>query len=195
MEYKASTTKYRFWFVEARETVRLLGNHSMDEVKQIVIEENLYQQKSEDRLINQFGCIRGRLEALPEEIRNMMVTADINTGKLVNFSGCMASDRLLFELMYEVFRKKLHFGDTSINDADLNIFFKDKRDQSEKLAAISDGTIKKIKQVYCRYMFEAGLLKGKTTERLVTKPYLDPDLRTAFQKNDMSKYLAALTGE
>ena len=42
---------------------------------------------------------------------------------------------------------------------------------------------------------DAGLLKGKTTERLVAKPYIDPDLRMALQKNDMGKYLAALTGE
>lgn len=46
MEYNASATKHLFWFVETRETARLLGNHSMDEVKQIVIDENLYQQKS-----------------------------------------------------------------------------------------------------------------------------------------------------
>ena len=33
MEYNASATKHLFWFVETRETARLLGNHSMDEVK------------------------------------------------------------------------------------------------------------------------------------------------------------------
>ena len=66
MEYNASATKHLFWFVETRETARLLGNHSMDEARQIVIDENLYQQKSESRLINEFGCIKKRLEALPE---------------------------------------------------------------------------------------------------------------------------------
>lgn len=69
MEYNASATKYLFWFVETRETARLLGTYSMDEVRQIVIEENLYQQRSESRLINEFGCIKGRLESLPEELR------------------------------------------------------------------------------------------------------------------------------
>lgn len=64
MEYSASATKHLFWFVETGETTRLLGNHSMDEVKQIVIDENLYQQKSNSRVINEFGCIRKRLEAL-----------------------------------------------------------------------------------------------------------------------------------
>lgn len=195
MEYNASATKHLFWFVETRETARLIGNHSMDEARQIVIDENLYQQKSESRLINEFGCIRKRLEALPEELQRMMVTADLGTGKLIAFIGCMASDRLLFDLMYEVYRQKLYLGETNISDADLNIFFKDKKDQNEKVAAITDTSVKKLKQVYCKYMFEAGLLTGKVTEKQVAKPYIDPDLRFALQRNAMDKYLAALTGE
>lgn len=195
MEYNASATKHLFWFVETRETARLLGKHSMDEVRQIVIDENLYQQKSESRLINEFGCIRKRLEALPEELQRMMVTADLGTGKLIAFIGCMASDRLLFDLMYELYRQKLYLGEPNITDADLNIFFKDKKDQNEKVAAITDTSVKKLKQVYCKYMFEAGLLTGRVTEKQVSKPYIDPDLRFALQRNAMDKYLAALTGE
>ena len=195
MEYNASATKHLFWFVEIRETARLLGNHSMDEVKQIVIDKNLYQQKSNSRLINEFGCIRKRLEALPEDLRKIMITSDINTGKLVAFIGCMASDRLLFDLMYEVYRNKLYLGETNITDADLNIFFKDKQDQNEKVAAITDVSIKKLKQVYSRYMIEAGLLLGTAVEKQVTKPYIEQDLRFALQRNAMDRYLSVLTGE
>lgn len=195
MEYNASATKYLFWFVETRETARLLGSRSMDEVKQIVVEENLYQQKSESRLINEFGCIKGRLEVLPEELRKMMITSDINTGKLIAFVGCMASDKLLFDLMYEVYRNKIYLGETNLTDADLNIFFKDKQDQNEKVASITDTSVKKLKQVYCKYMFEAGLLIGKTSEKAINKPYIDPDLRFALQRNAMDRYLAAITGE
>lgn len=194
MEYNASATKHLFWFVETRETARLLGNHSMDEVRQIVIDENLYQQKSQSRLLNEFGCIRKRLEALPDELRKMMTTADINTGKLIAFIGCMSSDRLLFDLMYEVYRKKIYLGEPNITDADFNIFFKDKQDQNEKVALITDASVKKLKQVYSKYMFEAGLLTGKISEKQVAKPYIDPDFRLALQRNTMDKYLAALTG-
>ncbi len=68
MEYNASATKYLFWFVEAKETARLLDQYTMDEVKGIVVEQNLYQQKQMLRLINEFGCIRSRLEALPDSL-------------------------------------------------------------------------------------------------------------------------------
>lgn len=195
MEYIASATKHLFWFVETRETARLLCNHTMEEVKQIVISENLYQQKSNSRLINEFGCIRKRLEAMPEELRRMMITADINTGKLIAFIGCMAADKLLFELMYDLYRKKVFLGETDISDADLNVFFKDKQAQDDKIAAITDVSVRKLKQVYCKYMFEAGLLTGKVTEKKINKPYIDSDLRFVLQSNAMEKYLVALTGE
>ncbi len=194
-KYSASATKYLFWFVETRETARLLNAYSMDEVKDIVMQDNLYQQKSKARLVNEFGCIRSRLEALPEDLRKIMVTSDIKTGKLVAFIGCMASDRLLFDLMYEVYRNKLYLGETNITDADLNVFFKDKQDQNEKVASITDTSVKKLKQVYCKYMFEAGLLTGKIAEKEIVKPYMDPDLRFALQRNAMEKYLSVLTGE
>lgn len=54
----------------------------------------------------------------------MMITADIHTGKLIAFVGCMASDRLLFDLIYEVYRKKIYLGETNITDADLNVFLR-----------------------------------------------------------------------
>ncbi len=195
MDYKASATKHLFWFVETRETARLLDNNSMDEVRRIVIEENLYQQKSESRIINEFGCIKNRLEALPEELRRMMISSDINTGKLIAFIGCMASDRLLFDLMYEVYRRKLFLGEENLSDADINVFFKDKREQNEKVAAISETSIKKLKQVYCKYMLEAGLLAKAGSERKVVKPYIDSDLAYVLKSNAMEKYLKILTGE
>ncbi len=195
MEYNTSATKHLFWFVETRETARLLRNHSMDEVRQIIIEENLYRQKSQSRLIDEFGCIRKRLKVLPDELRKMMITEDINTGKLIVFIGCMASDRLLFDLIYEVYRKKIYLGELNITDTDLNIFFKDKQDQNEKVASMKDISLKKLKQVYCKYMFEAGLLTGKISKKQVVKPYIEPALRFALQKNAMDKYLVGLTGE
>ena len=195
MDYNASATKHLFWFVETKETARLLGNYSMDEIKQIVIDENLYQQNSESRLINEFGCIRNRLEALPDELRRMMITADINTGKLIAFIGCMASDKLLFDLMFELYRNKVFLGENEISDADLNVFFKDKQDQNDKVAAITDGSIKKLKQVYCRYMIEAGLLVTEGSRRRINKVYVEPDLRFAIQRNAMERFLFAITGE
>ena len=52
MEYSASAMKYSFWFVETRETARMLQDHSAEEVRNIVIKENIYQQRDRSRTIN-----------------------------------------------------------------------------------------------------------------------------------------------
>ena len=45
MEYSAGNVSNLFWYIETKETVRLLKNKSIYEVKDMVISDNLYQQK------------------------------------------------------------------------------------------------------------------------------------------------------
>lgn len=195
MEYSAGNVSNLLWFVETRETMRLLNTDSVDNVMNRVIDENVYQQKDLKRAKRQFNVIRKRLEALPESLARMIVSSDISTAKLIVFISCMATDRLLFELVYEVYREKLFLGEKDLSDADLNIFFKNKKDQSDKVAGMSEASIKKLKQTYCKYMLECGLLTGKPTEKIIAKPYVDQELRYELQRNAMENYLLALTGE
>ena len=58
-----------------------------------------------------------------------------------------------------------------------------------------EASIKKLKQTYCKYMFETGLLTGKVTERRIVKPYIEQEIRNELQNNSMGQYLAALTGQ
>lgn len=195
MEYSAGGTSNRLWYVETKETARLLQVHSWDEVKEIVIEDNLYQQNTEYRLKREFNVIQKRLNVLPEDLVKMLVKSDINTSKLIAFVGCMSMDLLLFDFMYEVFRQKIYYQDETITDADWNIFIKDKREQSEEVAGFTDVTCAKLRQTYFKMLFEAGLLTGTVSEKKICKPYLDPDFKYLLQKNAMEKYLLVLTGE
>ena len=52
------------WYTETKATVKLLLSHSVDEVRDIVMSENLYSQKSEDRLKREFSEIKNLLEVL-----------------------------------------------------------------------------------------------------------------------------------
>lgn len=149
MEYNAASVKFLLWHVETKETAKLLQEHSFDEIRRMVLEDNIYQQKSRERAQSEFSCIKKRLQALPEELIQKLIQSDIQTTKIITFIACMVTDRLLFELMYEVYRNKVHYGEENITDADLNIFMNDKRDQSEKMAGFSDLTIRKLKQNFC----------------------------------------------
>ena len=66
MDYSASSVKYLLWFMETRETVRLRKDHAPEKVREMVIEENIYQQKDRRRIIEEYGCISRRIDAMPE---------------------------------------------------------------------------------------------------------------------------------
>jgi hypothetical protein len=196
MEYSAAGVKFLLWFVETRETIRLLQNHEMDEVKKIVVDQNIYQQKTQSRIISEFGYIKKRVLSIPKDLSNYMIRTDVNTAKLIALISAMATDRLLFELVYEVYRNKLRMGEGDFSDADLNIFFTDKIKQSDVIAAWTEATIKKLKQTYTKFLMEAGLLqKTNQSEKKVVKPYIEQELREILIRNNMDKYLYALTGE
>lgn len=196
MEYSASSVKYLLWFVEMRETIRLLQDHSMEEVRQIVIDQNIYQQKAQSRIVNEFGCIKRRIEALPEELTSFMLQTDINTAKIIALIGAMAADRMFFELMYEVYREKLRLGDEEFKDSDLNIFFSAKATQDQTVASWTEATVKKLKGTYAKFLVEAGILRKVSYRgKEVVRPYIDLELRDILLRNKMDKYLFALTGE
>lgn len=196
MDYSAAGVKFLLWFVETRETIRLLQNNEMDEVKKIVVDQNIYQQKAQSRIISEFGYIKKRILAIPNDLSNYMIRTDVNTAKLIALISAMATDRLLFELVYEVYRNKLRMGEGDFSDADLNIFFTDKIKQSDVIATWTEATIKKLKQTYTKFLMEAGLLqKTNQSEKKVVKPYIEQELREILIRNNMDKYLYALTGE
>ena len=196
MEYSASAMKYSFWFVETRETARMLTDHSPEEVRGIVIEENVYQQRDRSRTINEYGCIIRRLEAIPEKLKVLLLKTDVSTAKLIVLISAMASDRLFFEFMHDVYRRKLHLREEELKDADWNIFIKDKRDQNDLVAGWTEGTIKRIKSSYIKYLVDAGLIQIEGSRRKrITKPYIDPELRQILLQESMTGYLHALTGE
>ena len=198
MEYSAGSVSKLFWYIETKETVKLLKNKGIDEVKDIVISDNLYQQKSEDRLNREFSVISKRIMSLPESLRYMISDADIMTSKLIVLISIMATDRLFFELMYEVFREKIRMEEETLKDSDLNVFFRSKQEQSDVCAKWTDSAIKKLKQTFQKYMLEAQLLKNSESsksEKIVIKPYIEQELRQGLMSNDMEKYLYALTGD
>lgn len=195
MEYSAGIVSSLFWFIETRETAKLLQNNSFDEIARRAVEDNIYHQTAEDRMKREFNCIKRRLQALPDCLIKEMTRADVDSAKLIAFIGVMATDLLLFEFVYEVYRDKLRIGEDKLEDKDFNIFFKNKAAQSSKVAGWSESGIKKIKQSYGRYMFEAGLIEGTKNNKKIHKVFVDQDIRNMLVNNGMEKYLYAVTGE
>lgn len=196
MEYSASGVKYLLWFMETRETVRLLKDHSPEEVRELVLEQNIYQQKDRRRIINQYGCISRRVDAMPVKLRELLLKADVSTAKLIVLISAMASDRLLFELIYEVYRVRIRLGEDEWTDSALNIFFDSKAEQNDLIAGWTEATVKKLKGTYTKYLLEAGMLrKERGRTKKIVRPFIDQELRQVLLEESMTRFLYALTGE
>ena len=196
MEYSASSVKYLLWFMETKETTRLLKDHSPEKVRELVLEQNIYQQKDRRRIINQYGCISRRVDAMPEKLRELLLRADVSTAKLIVLISVMASDRLLFELVYEEYRVRIRLGENEWTDSALNIFFNSKAEQNDLIAGWTEATVKKLKGTYTKYLLEAGMLrKEKGRAKKIVRPFIDQELRQVLLEESMARFLYALTGE
>lgn len=196
MEYSAASVKFLLWFIEIRETIRLSKCNDWNKVKEIVYRDNVYQQKSQDRVVSEFGCIKKRICAIPKELADYMLESDVNTAKQIALIAAMSVDRMLFELVYEVYRQKLQMDETEFKESDVNMFFDRKKEQSDIVAKWTEATVKKLKQTYTKFLIEAGLLKKtEKNEKIIVKPYVEEALRAILLRNSMEKYLYALTGE
>ena len=196
-KYSAGGVTKLLWYVETKETVKLFQKYSAEEAKNIILSNNLYSQKSEDRLRREFNEIKKRMGNLPIRVRDMIVSSDPATSRLIVLIGVMTADRLFFELMYEVYRQKLHMGDETLKQSDVNLFFRNKQAQDEDVAKWTDQAAAKLKQTYQKYMLEAGVLEGiegNTAEKRICRPYIEQELKSELLSNGMDKYLYALTG-
>ena len=196
MEYTAAGVKYQLWFIEIKETIKLYKEHGWDKTKKIVVEENIYQQKAKDRITSEFGCIKRRIEALPEDIQEYMLRADLSTAKLIALIANMSIDRMFFEVMYELYREKIRLDESEITVIQVDNLFEEKAKQNDYVNSWTEATSKKLRQMYLKAMADAGVIRKESlNSRIITKPYIEQELRDLLIKNGMESYLYALTGE
>lgn len=194
-EYSAGAVKMSFWFVEFRKVVHLLDEgKSMDEVKQLALNKNLFAAPTILRANQIFSTVSGRIKALDESFIPVFMTGDLATQKLVALIAAMAYDALFFDFVYEVIREKLMLGSNELKDSDVRVFFKDKQQQNEKVAAWTDATLVRLGRCYKTMLYEAGVIDKAKSARKIFRPILDPELTRWLEKNDMAIYIKALTG-
>lgn len=196
MKYSAGIISKSFWYLESKKTASyMLKGLDRKQIRDIAIEENIFQVESEYRIKRMTNDIYRRLKSLPEIILEDLVKSDIATSKILVLISIMKTDRLFFEFMYTVFRNNILLGNFSLTDRDLNVFFEEKKVQSNIVDRWVDTTIRRLKSEYLRMLIEAGLLKVDSNKREIIIPLLDYRVKQHLIDNDMGPYVYAITGE
>ncbi|EMA6342979.1 DUF1819 family protein [Bacillus cytotoxicus] len=195
-EYKSTIKSRPFLFLETKKVSSLLLQGLKEfEVKEKAVVENIFQVNTESRKKELASIILARLKVLDEYLIQKIVHGDIESSKTIVLYAILKTDRLFFEFMNEVFKEKFIFRETYITDADFNVFFEHKQQQSEKIASWNEYTFYKLKQVYIRILFEAGFLKNQKGDREVERPLLDADIVRYIRELGDGIYMDILVGE
>ena len=197
--YSAGLISQSFWFVEMKKVIKLIDDgKSEEEIKKMCIEENLFGAAKEYRAKRIYGYIWNRAKRLDktadDAIWGSVDHTSVATQKVINLIAILKSDRLFFEFMFEVYREKNILGIPIIEDADVNIFFKNKEIQSEDIAAWTDGTKRRLRSIYFNYLTDANLLTVVDKKKTISPPILDIALERYLEACGESVIIKAITG-
>lgn len=195
LNYSAGAVSKGFWFIEFRKYLELLQEgKSTKEVKELQEKENILLAPSHAYGKRMIGEIQKRVKEIPDEILDLFWSLNISDQKLINLLGIMLTDRLFFEYIYEIYRETLILGTQSFEDSQIRIFFKNKSEQSEKVAEYTVETKRRLATAYKTYIKEANLIKEEKGILIYNKVIMDLRLEEKMKSSSLLPYFKALTG-
>lgn len=193
--YSAGLISQSFWFIEIKKLIKLVDEcNSEQEIKRLCIEENLFGAAKEYRAKRIYGYLWNRIKNLDPFLIELFVNSDLTTQKLINLVAILKGDRLFFDFIFEVYREKSILGISSLENADVNIFFKNKEIQSDDVATWTDSTKKKLCASYLSFMVDANLLTVIDKQKTITPPILDIALQHYLEATGSGSIVKAITG-
>lgn len=195
MEYK-STIKSRPYLYKETKKASSLVNEGLDvnDIKEKSLQDNIFQLESEARKKEVASIITARLKDLDKQIIYSIENSNVETSKVLVLYAILKTDRLFFEFINEVYKEKILLKDLFIKDKDFNVFFQNKREQSQKVASWSEYTFKKLKQVYIRILFESGLIANQKGDREIKIPIIENEVKDYLYGIGDGFYLNAILG-
>ena len=194
-EYRAGAVKHSFWFIEFRNEVKLLSEGlGFEDIKERCRNENIFAAATPERAAQVFNTVSSRIKAMGDSFYPVFLNGDVSAQKIFNLAAVMVNDTLFFDFVYEVIREKMIIGSNEYTPGDLNIFFKDKQLQSEKVAGWTDATFTRLARNYKTFLFEAGMTDKGKDARKIFRPILEPDMERWLLDSGMEPVVKAFLG-
>ncbi|MDR0127268.1 DUF1819 family protein [Bacillus zhangzhouensis] len=192
LAYSATLTGASFLLYELKQVLKLKEQGLSDnEIKKKVIDENVFEYQVTSSLKRIVPSVIRRGNVLDETLQEWVLNSPLEVGKIINLYAIMKTDKLFFEFIYEVIKDKLNTNNYLLEKKDLNVFFTTKAEQDEKMAKWTEQTINKLKQVYMKLLYEAGLLRDKKSREL-NRLLIDQDLKNYLIHIGDTSYLKAM---
>ena len=192
MPYNGCLTAEQFLFYEMRiVSKQYLENKSGENIIEYVKRDNLFQYPTE-RMINRLtrACYK-RLAALGNnKLVYEVANAPVEVAKQINLYAMMRYNRLIREFMEGIVGEKYRQQDFSYTKKDINMFFSRLQEQNDDVAAWSDQTIMKLKQVLTKCLIETEMLDS-VKDTTLNPIFISAELETGIRENNDLTALAA----
>ena len=192
MPYNGCLTAEQFLFYEMRiVSKQYLENKSVEDIIEYVKRDNLFQYPTE-RMINRLtrACYK-RLAALGNnKLIYEVANAPVEVAKQINLYAMMRYNRLIREFMEGIVGEKYRQQDFSYTKKDINMFFSRLQEQNDDVAAWSDQTIMKLKQVLTKCLIETEMLDS-VKDTTLNPIFISAELETGIRENNDLTALAA----
>lgn len=192
VKYNGGLTAEQFLFYEIRIVSKLyLEGKSIDEIIKIIQRNNLFQYPTEREVSRLARACYKRIIALGNnKLVFELANAPIEVAKQINLYAMMCYNRLVREFMIDLIGEKYRLQDFSFTKKDINVFFTRLQEQNEDVAAWSERTINKLKQVLTKCLIEVGMLdsvKDTTLNPILISEELESGIR---ENNDLAALAA-----
>jgi len=192
MLYNSSLTAEQFLFYEMRiVSKQYLEGKSIDEIIKNTKADNLFQYPTERKVSRIARACQRRIIALGNEnLIHELVNASAEVAKQINLYAMMRSSRLVHEFMTDLIGEKYRQQDFSYTRKDINGFFSRLQEQNDNVAAWSEQTVTKLKQVLTKCLVETEMLDSIKDTKL-NSIFISKELEAGIRANNDLTALAA----
>ena len=192
MPYNGTLTAEQFLFYEMRiVSKQYLENKSIEEIIAYIKQDNLFQYPTERQVSRLTRACYKRLDALDsKKLVYELANAPVEVAKQINLYAMMRYNRLVREFMEGLIGEKYRQQDFSYTKKDINVFFSHLQEQNDDVAAWSEQTIMKLKQVLTKCLIETQMLDS-VRDATLNSIFISSELETGIRENNDLTALAA----
>ena len=185
MQYNGGLTSEQFLFYEIRIVAKqYLEEKSIDEIIEYILRDNLFQYPTERKISKLARACHRRIVALDnDKLVYELANAPAEVAKQINLYAMMRYNRLVREFMTGLIGEKYRQHDFSYTRKDINVFFSRLREQNDDIAAWSEQTIAKLKQVLTKCLIETEMLDSFRDHDL-NSIFISAELENGIRENN-----------
>lgn len=187
MTYKTTIIRSALWYNESKKTVHyMLNGLNKSELTKKATEDNIYQVDTETRSKNIASTTYNRMSVYSEDLLEEFIKTDITTSKVMVLISIMATDKLFYEYMNEVYKEHKILDNKQLTKKELDKFIEQKKIENEKISQWSDGVIRRMKSTYIKILKDAGLIDQDNNIKSI---YIDYDVEKLLRKTKFENFL------